>query len=142
MNYALTRLICSYRENQGRAASNYGTWLHHNIERHFNNLVRMRALIQLFLTYNYSQEMSPKLKEMSMFLEFERIHIIGREIRPIRTEWRIAAKDELIGGTVDFVGQKKDGTFVLMDWKSTKDLKSKMTNSYGIKAKLVYFFVS
>ncbi len=83
----------------------------------------------------FDQETSPKLKEMSMFLEFERAHIAGREIRPIRTEWRIAAKDELIGGTVDFVGQKKDGTFVLMDWKSTKDMRNKMTNNFGIKAK-------
>jgi hypothetical protein len=72
---------------------------------------------------------------MKLFMDFEKTFIQGANIKPTRTEWRIAAEEEGIGGTVDFVGAKPDGTFVIMDWKTTKGLAGKMSNAYGRKAK-------
>lgn len=80
------------------------------------------------------QETSASLKELNMFRAFEKTFINDEGVRPIRTEWKLAAEKERIGGTVDFVGLKKDGTYIIIDWKTTKDLQFKLKNSYNQKA--------
>jgi hypothetical protein len=61
-----------------------------------------------------------------------------KEIDPFRTEWRIAAPDIGLAGSVDFVGRLPDGTYAVMDWKRSKELPNKMdnrNNKYGKNAK-------
>jgi hypothetical protein len=53
---------------------------------------------------------------------------------PFRTEWRIAADDLGVAGSVDFVGKFDDGTYALIDWKRSKDLGSNLTNKFKKRA--------
>mmetsp|Transcript_4596 Transcript_4596/g.7783 ORF Transcript_4596/g.7783 Transcript_4596/m.7783 type:complete len:326 (-) Transcript_4596:1371-2348(-) len=96
---------------------NYGTWLHYNIERYFNGM-----------------KPSEKLPEMSQFYEFEKLWIQNYDIAPLRTEWQIALPERSLGGTVDFVGQKADGSYVIMDWKRSLKLEKNLTNLFNKKA--------
>jgi len=105
-------------DNIGEYARNKGTWMHYNIERFFNNL-----------------EPSPALEEMDHFMAFFTDFITGRNVQPFRTEWRIAAPDLKLAGSVDFVGRLPDGTFALLDWKRSKDLDSNLRSKYGKHAK-------
>ena len=41
-----------------------------------------------------------------------------------RTEWLIFAEEEQIAGSIDFVGRRDDGTFILVDWKRTAGLRA------------------
>ena len=74
---------------------------------------------------------------MNQFFKFKADILDPRNIEPYRTEWRIAAPDMGIAGSVDFVGRLPDGTYVIIDWKTTKDLQTKMSSAYN-KAKLVF----
>lgn len=71
---------------------------------------------------------------MRMFLDFKANVIDADGITPIRTEWRIAAPDLSLAGSVDFIGQCRDGRLVIMDWKRSKKLYGRM-ESYRRKAK-------
>ena len=92
--------------------------MHYNIERYFNSLPP-----------------SDKLSEMKQFYEFEKVWIAGQGVTPFRTEWRIASPELRLGGTVDFIGQKSDGSFVIIDWKRSLKLESNLTNNYGKTAR-------
>lgn len=59
-------------------------------------------------------------------------------MEPFRTEWRIAADDIGVAGSVDFVGKFSDGTYALIDWKRTKNLQSNLTNGFNRRAKYVF----
>jgi len=100
-------------DETGEQARNRGTWMHSNIERVLNHLP------------------SSDLPEMSQFRDFQREVILARNITPFRTEWRIAAPDIGLGGSVDFVGRLPGGGFVLMDWKRSKNIPTSMTQHYG-----------
>lgn len=68
---------------------------------------------------------------MDKLYEFEKNILTRTGVTPYRTEWKIIGDKENIGGTVDFVGKKADGSFVLIDWKTTAKLKEKFTNAFG-----------
>ena len=72
---------------------------------------------------------------MRKFYAFKEKYITSRDIIPYRTEWKIYGEDESIAGTVDFVGKKPDGTFVIFDWKTTAAMHRKFHNEYGKTAK-------
>jgi ATP-dependent exoDNAse (exonuclease V) beta subunit len=97
---------------------NYGTWMHYNIERHFNCL-----------------KPSEKLVEMSQFYNFEKLWIVDQNVTPLRTEWKIAAPEWSLGGTIDFVGKKADGSYVIMDWKRSLKLDQNLTNNFNKKGR-------
>jgi hypothetical protein len=88
--------------------------MHWNIEHYLNEVA-----------------VTPTIPEFQQFLKFHADVIQARGIRPYRTEWRIAAPDLSLGGSVDFVGRKGDGTYILMDWKRSKNLPVKMHKSFG-----------
>jgi len=67
---------------------------------------------------------------MNKFHVMEEQVMMSLDIKPYRTEWRIAAPKEGIAGTVDFVGQLPDGTYCIMDWKTTKGMAKKFSNTY------------
>ena len=54
--------------------------------------------------------------DLTYFLKFKEEHIDGI-IEPYRTEWKVAAPDLSLGGTIDFIGKSPDGSFVMIDWK-------------------------
>lgn len=90
--------------------------MHYNIERYFNGIA-------------YAD-----IPEMKQFLEFKTEVMDARRIQPYRTEWRIAAPDLSIAGSIDFVGKIPDGSFVVMDWKRSFELDNKLANSFNKKA--------
>jgi N-acetyl-anhydromuramyl-L-alanine amidase AmpD len=48
---------------------------------------------------------------------------------------RIASAADELAGSVDFVGQKSDGSYVIMDWKTSKKLNDQgWDKAYGKKA--------
>lgn len=97
--------------------------MHANIEDYFN-----------------SREVAGMIPEFSQFLQFNEEVVKAKEIQPFRTEWRIAAPDLQLGGSVDFVGKKKDGSYVLMDWKRSKNLPVDFHRSFGKFGRYVYRF--
>ena len=105
-------------DSTGEYARNYGTWMHYNIERYFNSL-----------------KPSSKLVEMTQFAKFAQMWITDQQVTPLRTEWKVAAPEWGLGGTIDFVGQKADGTYVIMDWKRSVNLEANLTNKYNKKAR-------
>lgn len=90
--------------------------MHYNIERLLNKL-----------------EPSRDLPEIQQFESFYKGIIVGKGIEPWRTEWRIAAPDLSLGGSIDFVGKCADGTYAILDWKRSKNLETKIYNGYGRK---------
>lgn len=88
--------------------------MHYNIERFFNKLP-------------YEAEDIP---EFHQFLRFHEDIIQRHQIVPYRTEWRIAAPDLQVGGSIDFIGQLPDSSYVIMDWKRSKSLASSLDNGY------------
>lgn len=100
----------------GENARNRGTYLHWNIERIVNG---------------YAACASDGLPELKQFLDFYDEVVIPQKITPFRSEWRIAAPDLSLAGSVDFVGKEEGGDYVIMDWKRSKKLPTTLDNKYG-----------
>jgi hypothetical protein len=103
------QIILKWAEDRNR-----GTWMHFNIERFLNGL-------------QYSSDVH---LEMDYFIKFYEKEILGRNLIPYITEWRIASPVLKLGGSVDFVGSFDDGTFGIVDWKRIKNWDSLYVN-YG-----------
>ena len=86
------------------------------------------------------QKCATDFPEMDGFVKFKAEVIDSADITPFRTEWRIAADDKSIAGSVDFVGKLPDGTYCLMDWKRSKGLADNLESKYGKKAMYVYSY--
>ena len=99
-------------------SSNKGTYLHEQIE-------------------NFYQEKSydSSLKEFCHFLSFKKKY---PTLNPYLSEWRIFDESLLIGGTVDMLYEKDDGSLIIFDWKRSLkvvDLNGSIINSdynYGL----------
>lgn len=81
-----------------------GTKLHLNIEYYLNKLPVVNNSI-----------------EYQMFLNFANEHNILNTI--YRTEWIIYSPEHQIAGSIDAIIKNPDGTFTILDWKRTKDIK-------------------
>lgn len=110
--------ILAQWESVGELARNEGTLMHTHIEAHLNNV-----------------DIASQLPEFKQFMAFKNDVMEERGVRPYRTEWRIAAPDLSLGGSVDFVGIAKDGSYVIMDWKRSKNLPTSINASYGKKGR-------
>lgn len=90
-----------------------GTLMHETIEKILNNIP-------------YDPESIKSIqKEADQFQSFYQEVIVKEGIIPYRTEWKIAAPNIALAGSVDFVGElpangEGNKTFILMDWKRTK----------------------
>ena len=60
---------------------------------------------------------------------FHRDVVEKNELIPYRTEWSIFDGEIDLAGQLDMLFKKKDGSFVLYDWKRVKEIKK--TNPYG-----------
>eukprot|EP01041_Mallomonas_annulata_P002138 gene2138-4169_t len=99
-------------EGIGEYARNYGSWIHLNIELYLNDL-----------------EPAENIPELDQFYKFEEEYMMDANITPYRTEWRIAAPDKSLAGSVDFVGKLEDGTYCIIDWKTSKNLSVDKLNN-------------
>jgi hypothetical protein len=96
---------------------------------------RMHEIIESIM--NQEQVENPmEMKEISQFCRFHKDVLVDQYgIEPYRTEWRIAAPNIGLAGSVDFVGQLPDNTFVLVDWKRSKNANSFFVNDFGKRAR-------
>lgn len=88
----------------------------------------MHQKIEEFLNNNTISTIDSK--ELSQFHRFFNDYIVRQRITPYRTEWRIADPEFSLAGSVDFVGKFKNGKYVLMDWKRSKNLIHNLKNDY------------
>ena len=98
--------------NKALESSNKGTYLHEQIE-------------------SFYQEKSHDslLKEFGHFLSFKKRY---PTLKPYLSEWRIFDEDLLIGGTVDMLYEKDDGSLIIFDWKRSfkiVDINGNIINS-------------
>jgi hypothetical protein len=90
-------------EDERVKSSNLGTELHKDIEQFFdddnfrNEKIEFQYFLDLYKTLNH--------------------------LELYRTEWRIFDDVLMVAGTADAVFKKPDGTFVIFDWKRSKEIK-------------------
>ena len=90
--------------NNGQRAAHYGTYMHYVFEAYLNGHV---------------VPCSPEVEMLQKFL-----CSLRNNCKAWRTEWLIFAEEEQIAGSIDFVGRRDDGTFILVDWKRTAGLRA------------------
>lgn len=97
--------------SSGKEASEAGTAMHLAIEMFHNGA---EDLIE------------PSIKETpewKYFMNYWNDH--GYDLEPYRTEWEVWSKEFKLAGSIDMIYRKKsDGTFVIYDWKRSKDIKT------------------
>ena len=97
-------------EEERQKSANLGTELHSDIEQYLDN------------------RKTNSKKEFQHFLElFKKIE----NLELYRTEWRIFDDILMLAGTADTIFRKKDGTFVIYDWKRSKEIKEKGFPIFG-----------
>jgi len=101
-NWSNEAIKAEWERNRDEAAT-LGTELHLEIENYFeNSTIINKTEFRYFLSL-----LSSKLTDL----------------KPYRTEWRIYDDVLMIAGTSDAVFKKKNGTFVIYDWKRSKEIK-------------------
>ena len=91
-----------------------GTWMHHNIEMCLNG-----------------EPYDTELPEMAQFSRFREEVMRAKGMEPYRTEWRIAAPDLSLAGSVDCVARLPSGAFVILDWKRSRTLPNTMWEAFN-----------
>jgi hypothetical protein len=103
----------------GRAASSQGTAMHLGIEQFF---------------HGHPELMDPAVlltKEWKFFQNFWRD--VGSDLVPYRSEWEVWSEEYKLAGSIDMVFYKKsDDSYVIYDWKRSKDIK--VNNDFGGRA--------
>ncbi len=80
-----------------------GTLLHSEIENY----------------YNLSESSNVEVKkEFSFFLNF----VNDFNLIPFRTEWMVFSDQMKLAGTIDMIFKKKNGNYILIDWKNCKNI--------------------
>ena len=98
-------------DQNGKEASSLGTIMHAAIEYYYNGL---ESIIkpETLATKEYSV----------LFQQYRADH---PDLIMYRTEWMIFSKILRITGSIDGVARNPDGTLTLIDWKRSKEIKSK-----------------
>ena len=97
-------------ERNRTCAANAGTWMHWTLEAYLNSAIRAPHSPE-FSTF---MKLVPELNGWSAY----------------RTEWTVYADYERLAGSIDFVAKNPAGEFAILDWKRSKQLRSKYT-SFG-----------
>ena len=104
----------------GKEASEAGTAMHLGIEQFHNGA---EDLIE------------PVVKETTEWKYFQNFwQECGEDLEPYRTEWEVWSEEHRLAGSIDMIYRKKsDGTFVIYDWKRSKDIKTEnqFESGYG-----------
>ena len=91
-------------EMEGQKSADLGTELHSDIEQYFDN---------------------KKTNDKKEFQHFIELYKKIENLELYRTEWRIFDDILMLAGTADTIFRKKDGTFVIYDWKRSKEIKER-----------------
>jgi ATP-dependent exoDNAse (exonuclease V) beta subunit len=103
----------------GAAASSQGTAMHLAIEQFLNGAEHL---------------ISPEMKmtpEWRYFTNFWNEH--GHDLVPFRTEWEVWSEEYKLTGSIDMIFYRKsDNSYVVYDWKRSKEIKT--ANEFGGRA--------
>ena len=102
------RDILAEWNSSGKVASSAGTQMHLAIEQYFNDAHHLIA------------DNVKTTKEWLHFMKFVKDH---EDLTPYRLEWEVFATEYKLAGSIDAVFKRKDGSFVILDWKRSKDIK-------------------
>ncbi len=89
-------------EMEGKNSADLGTELHLDIEQYFDKKI---------------------INDKKEFQHFLRLFEKVENLELYRTEWRIFDDILMLAGTADTIFKKRDGTFVIYDWKRSKEIK-------------------
>lgn len=97
--------------NSGKDASEAGTAMHLGIEQFHNGAEHL---------------IEPAVKETAEWRYFQNYwKECGDDLEPYRTEWEVWSEEHRLAGSIDMIYKKKsDGTYVIYDWKRSKDIKT------------------
>lgn len=102
-------IVRAWEENRERAAAQ-GTWMHGQIENHYNG--------------EATDEAFENSEERKMFLAFDREQVRAHKLSIFRTEWVIYSEELCIAGSIDCVCiDPETGDMVLFDWKRSKKIE-------------------
>jgi len=108
-------------DKDGLNARTRGTLMHQYIENYINGI-----------NDEFSAELYEDMPELNQFNSFFDDLLVKNNIIPFRTEWRIVAPDLGIAGSIDFIGHDvARNSFVLVDWKRSKDLATSGFMNYN-----------
>jgi hypothetical protein len=68
--------------------------------------------------------------EVAVGLGFVREQLAPLGVRAFRTEWEIYADEEDVAGSLDFIGTRRDGKLVIVDWKRSPKLQEHMRGHF------------
>ena len=86
-------------------AGNRGTYMHSLIEWLLTDPRTMMYITEIKMFFNFYDE------------------YLRDKCTPYRLEWRIFHEELDLAGSVDFVGKCEDGTYWIVDWKRSKEIK-------------------
>lgn len=123
----LSKLITT----MGKAADN-GTELHNAIEDYLNGVnVSDLKLHSKNLPFFYQFQrwfrayVIEDYHDWKHFRYLEQVRIHPHlMMKTFRTEWRIFDEDLKLAGSIDYLGIKEDGTFVIVDWKLAANISN------------------
>jgi ATP-dependent exoDNAse (exonuclease V) beta subunit len=103
-------------DDSGKAASAAGTALHLAIEQYLNG---------------HPEIIVPAVKETPEWRYFENFWAdASGDLVPYRTEWEVWAEEYKLAGSLDMVFYRKsDDSYVIYDWKRSKEIKTE--NKFG-----------
>jgi len=103
----------------GKEASGAGTLMHLSIEQYLNGAEHLIT------------EETKQTAEWRYFMNFWKDH--GHDLVPFRTEWEVWAEEYRLTGSIDMIFYRKsDDSYVVYDWKRSKDIK--VNNDFGGRA--------
>ena len=106
-------------EDNGKEASGAGTLMHLSIEQYLNG------------AENLITDETKATPEWRYFMNFWNDH--GHDLVPYRTEWEVWAEEYRLTGSIDMIFYRKsDDSYVIYDWKRSKDIK--VNNDFGGRA--------
>lgn len=110
--YGLTAAQIKEQWNKsGKDASEAGTLMHLAIEMFHNS------------AHDSIDESVKETPEWKYFQNFWKE--CGDDLEPYRTEWEVWSEEHKLAGSIDMIYKKKsDGTYVIYDWKRSKDIKT------------------
>ena len=109
--------IATEWSTSGAESSGKGTNMHLAIEQWLNgatNLIDPTVL---------------ETKEWQYFQNFWRDYY--DDLEPYRMEWEVWDEKHKLSGSIDAIFRKKDGTYVIYDWKRSKEIKTENTFENG-----------
>jgi ATP-dependent exoDNAse (exonuclease V) beta subunit len=103
--------IATEWSSSGAESSGKGTNMHLAIEQWLNGATNLIDATVL------------ETKEWQYFQNFWRDYY--DELEPYRMEWEVWDEKHKLSGSIDAIFRKKDGTYVIYDWKRSKEIKKK-----------------